>query len=133
MDEKTNKYNEFEQVIEARKKDGKYILRLFVAGINPKSKRAIENLREVCETNLKDQYELEIIDIYQQPLFAKDGNIIAAPTLIKELPLPIRRFVGDLSDKKKLIVGLDIRKFKKEINQTDVKRTITDNKNENKP
>lgn len=118
MDEKTNKYNEFEQVIEAKKKGGKYILRLFVAGINPKSKRAIENLREVCETNLKDQYELEIIDIYQQPLFAKDGNIIAAPTLIKELPLPIRRFVGDLSDKKKLIVGLDIIKFKKEIDQT---------------
>lgn len=113
MDEKTNKINEFEQVVESQKKDGKYILRLFVAGINPKSKRAIENLREVCETNLKDQYELEIIDIYQQPLFAKDGNIIAAPTLIKELPLPIRRFVGDLSDKQKLIVGLDIRSSKK--------------------
>ena len=113
MDEKTNKINEFEQVVESQKKDGKYIFRLFVAGINPKSKRAIENLREVCETNLKDQYELEIIDIYQQPLFAKDGNIIATPTLIKELPLPIRRFVGDLSDKQKLIVGLDIRSSKK--------------------
>ncbi len=113
MDERTNKINEFEQVVESQKKGGKYILRLFVAGINPKSKRAIENLREVCEINLKDQYELEIIDIYQQPLFAKDGNIIAAPTLIKELPLPIRRFVGDLSDKQKLIVGLDIRSSKK--------------------
>ncbi|MGB9199960.1 circadian clock KaiB family protein, partial [Methanobacterium sp.] len=74
---------------------------------------AIENLREVCEENLKGRYELEIIDIYQQPIFAKEGKIIAAPTLIKELPLPIRRFVGDLSDKQKLLVGLDIRKYDK--------------------
>ena len=113
MDEKTNKYNEFEELIETNKKDGRYLLRLFVAGINPKSKRAIENLREVCEEHLNDQYELEIIDIYQQPIFAKEGKIIAAPTLIKELPLPIRRFVGDLSDKQKLLLGLDIRKYNK--------------------
>ena len=113
MDEKNNKYYEFEEVIQTDKKDGKYLLRLFIAGINPKSKRAIENLREVCEENLKDQYELEIIDIYQQPIFAKEGKIIAAPTLIKELPLPIRRFVGDLSDKQKLLLGLDVRKSNK--------------------
>ena len=112
MDEETNKFDEFE-AIEATKKDGKYVLRLFVAGINPKSKNAIENLREVLEENLKDQYELEIIDIYQQPIFAKEGHIIAAPTLIKELPLPIRRFVGDLSDKHKLLLGLDLRSKKK--------------------
>ena len=112
MDEKTNKFDEFEAV-ETIKKDGKYILRLFVAGINPKSKKAIENLRDVCEEYLEDQYELEIIDIYQQPIFAKEGKIVAAPTLIKELPLPIRRFVGDLSDKKKLLLGLDLRIPKK--------------------
>jgi circadian clock protein KaiB len=112
MDEKTNKFDEFE-AIEATKKDDKYVLRLFVAGINPKSKKAIENLREVLEENLKDQYELEIIDIYQKPIFAKEGQIIAAPTLIKELPLPIRRFVGDLSDKHKLLLGLDLRSQKK--------------------
>ena len=108
-----NKLEEFEEAIETHKKDGKYVLRLFVAGINPKSKKAIENLREVCEENLKDQYELEIIDIYQQPIFAKEGKIVAAPTLIKELPLPIRRFVGDLSDKEKLLLGLDLRSQKK--------------------
>ena len=119
MDEKTNKYNEFEEIIETNKRDGKYLLRLFVAGINPKSKRAIENLREVCEENLKGQYELEIIDIYQQPIFAKEGKIIAAPTLIKELPLPIRRFVGDLSDKQKLLLGLDIRKSIKDKSEID--------------
>lgn len=112
MDEKTNKFDEF-QALETAKKDGKYVLRLFVAGINPKSKKAIENLREVCEEELKGQYDLEIIDIYQQPIFAKEGQIVAAPTLIKELPLPIRRFVGDLSDKEKLLIGLDLRIQKK--------------------
>jgi circadian clock protein KaiB len=112
MDENRNKYEEFE-ALEAIKKDDKYVLRLFVAGINPKSKMAIENLRELLEENLKDQYDLEIIDIYQQPIFAKEGQIIAAPTLIKELPLPIRRFVGDLSDKHKLLLGLDLRSKKK--------------------
>ena len=112
MDEKTNKFDEF-QALETVKKDGKYVLRLFVAGINPKSKKAIENLREVCEEELKGQYDLEIIDIYQQPIFAKEGQIVAAPTLIKELPLPIRRFVGDLSNKKKLLLGLDLRSQQK--------------------
>ena len=105
--------DEFEEAIETRKKDGKYVLRLFVAGINPKSIKAIENLKNVCEENLKGKYELEIIDIYQNPIFAKEGQIIAAPTLIKELPLPIRRFVGDLSDKEKLILGLDLDPTKK--------------------
>jgi circadian clock protein KaiB len=113
MDKEINKLDEFEETLETIKKDEKYLLRLFVAGINPKSKKAIENLREVCEENLKGQYELEIIDIYQQPIFAKEGQIIAAPTLIKELPLPIRKFVGDLSDKNKLLLGLDLRSNKK--------------------
>lgn len=113
MDKEINKLDEFEETLETTKKDGKYVLRLFVAGINPKSKKAIENLREVCEENLKGQYKLEIIDIYQQPIFAKEGQIIAAPTLIKELPLPIRKFVGDLSDKNKLLLGLDLRSNKK--------------------
>jgi circadian clock protein KaiB len=113
MDKKEDKFKEFEEVLETTKKDGKYVLRLFVAGINPKSKNAIENLREVCEENLEDEYELEIIDIYQQPIFAKEGQIVAAPTLIKELPPPVRRFVGDLSDKKKLLLGLDLRSQKK--------------------
>jgi circadian clock protein KaiB len=111
--DKEDKFQEFEEALETTKKDGKYILRLFVAGINPKSKNAIENLREICEENLKGEYELEIIDIYQQPIFAKEGQIVAAPTLIKELPPPVRRFVGDLSDKKKLLLGLDLRSHKK--------------------
>lgn len=113
MDKKIeNKLEEFEEALEAREKDGKYVLRLFIAGINPKSVKAIENLKEVCDESLKDRYELEIIDIYQQPIFAKEGHIIAAPTLIKELPPPLRRFVGDLSDKERLLIGLDLRSKK---------------------
>ncbi len=115
MDKETqNKLDEFEDALITSKSGDKYVLRLFVAGINPKSKKAIENLREVLEDNLKGKYDLEIIDIYQQPIFAKEGKIIAAPTLIKELPLPIRRFIGDLSDKEKLLLGLDLRTQKKD-------------------
>ena len=113
MDEESNKFDEFEEALETSKKDGKYVLRLFIAGLNPKSKLAIENLQKVCDEELEGNCELEVIDIYQQPIFAKEGKIVAAPTLIKELPLPIRRFVGDLSDKEKLLFGLDLRSKKK--------------------
>ncbi len=109
-----DKLEEFENALTAEKKGDKYILRLFVAGINPKSRRAIENLTALLEENLKDQYELEIIDIYQQPIFAKEGQIVAAPTLIKELPPPLRRFVGDLSNKEKLLLGLELKSRKDE-------------------
>ena len=113
MDEKTNKFDEFEEALETSKKGEKIVLRLFIAGINPKSKNAIENLRELCEEHIDSKCEIEVIDIYQQPIFAKEGKIIAAPTLVKELPLPVRRFVGDLSDKERILVGLDIRKSEK--------------------
>ena len=113
MDDETNKYDEFEEALETSKKGEKIVMRLFIAGINPKSKMAIENLRELCKENIDVECEIEVIDIYQQPIYAKEGKIIAAPTLIKELPLPIRRFVGDLSDKDKLLLGLDIRKSTK--------------------
>lgn len=111
MDKKVqNKLEEFENALTSEKKGEKYVLRLFVAGINPKSRKAIENLNEILEENLKDQYELEIIDIYQQPIFAKEGQIVAAPTLIKELPPPLRRFVGDLSNKERILLGLHLKK-----------------------
>ena len=108
MDEESNKFDEFEEALETSIKDGKYVLRLFIAGLNPKSKLAIENLQKICDEELEGKCELEIIDIYQQPIYAKEGKIVAAPTLIKELPLPIRRFVGDLSNKEKLLLGLDL-------------------------
>jgi circadian clock protein KaiB len=103
MDKKVeNKLEEFETALTSEKRGEKYILRLYIAGINPESRKAIENL--------KDQYELEIIDIYQQPIFAKEGQIVAAPTLIKELPPPLRRFVGDMSNKERILLGLHLKK-----------------------
>ena len=85
-----------------------YKLRLFVTGASPNSSRAIANLNNICETYLKGKYELEIIDIYQQPLIAESEQIIALPMLIKSGPLPIRRLVGDMSDTEKVLRGLGL-------------------------
>jgi circadian clock protein KaiB len=87
----------------------KYLLRLFVTGQTPRSVQSIENLRKLCERYLKGQYELEVIDIYQQPEMASENQIIAAPTLIKRLPLPLRRLVGDFSNQDRVVIGLDLR------------------------
>jgi circadian clock protein KaiB len=83
-----------------------YILRLFVTGTTPRSTRSIVNIREFCNHFLEGHYELEIVDIYQQPTAARDEQIIAAPTLIKSLPLPLRRLVGDFSDQDRVATGL---------------------------
>ncbi len=87
----------------------KYVLRLYVSGITPRSTRAIENIRRICEENLKGRYELEVIDIFQQPEAARSEQIIAAPTLIKKLPLPLRKFIGDLSDTERILVGMEVK------------------------
>ncbi len=84
-----------------------------MAGTNPRSMRAIANLKEICDQYLEGRYELEIIDLYQQPILAMDGQIVAAPTLLKKLPPPLRKFIGDLSDKDKLIGGLNLKPVKK--------------------
>jgi circadian clock protein KaiB len=76
--------------------------------MTPKSLRAIDNVKKICDEHLKGRYELEVIDIYQQPDYAKTEQIIAAPTLIKKLPLPLRKFIGDMSNKDRILVGLDI-------------------------
>lgn len=83
-------------------------LRLFVTGATPQSTRAIMNIREICETHLKGNYNLEIYDLYQQPSLAKEEGIIAVPTLIKRSPPPHKRLVGDLSSQKRVLVGLGI-------------------------
>jgi circadian clock protein KaiB len=100
---------DYEIAIQATQ-DGEYILRLYVSGMTPKSRRAIENVRKICAEHLAGRYQLEIIDIYQQPIFAKEGQIVAAPTLVKELPLPLRKFIGDMSQTERLLIGLDLRK-----------------------
>ncbi|MGD0089378.1 MAG: circadian clock KaiB family protein [Planctomycetota bacterium] len=91
---------------------GKYVLRLYVTGITPRSERAIRSVKEVCEEHLKGRYELEIIDIYQQPGALKEDQIIVAPTLIKKLPLPLRRLIGDMANKERVLIGLDLRTTK---------------------
>jgi len=88
----------------------KYVLRLYVTGMTPRSLRAITNIKKICEEHLKDRYDLEVIDIYQRPTLAEGEQIIAAPTLIKELPKPLRRLVGDLSDQERVLLGLDLRR-----------------------
>lgn len=88
----------------------RYVLRLYVAGQTPKSVNAITNIRTICEENLKGRYVLDVIDLYQQPLLAQGEQIIAVPTLIKKLPLPLRRIIGDMSNTERVLVGLDLRK-----------------------
>ena len=86
----------------------RYLLRLFTSGTTPRSTRALQNLREICETDLQGNYDLEVVDIYQEPGRATESDIIAAPTLIKEEPPPTKRMVGDLSDRPKVLLGLAI-------------------------
>jgi circadian clock protein KaiB len=90
----------------------KYILRLYITGTTSRSVLALTNLKRICEEYLEGRYELEVIDLYRMPSLAKDEQIIAAPTLIKKLPLPFRRIIGDMSDVEKVLMGLDLRKVK---------------------
>jgi circadian clock protein KaiB len=92
-----------------------YVLRLYVTGSTPHSTRAITNIREFCEKYLRDCYDLEVIDISQNPALAEGEQIIAAPTLIKKLPLPLRRFIGDMSHTERILLGLDLRESKEAI------------------
>jgi circadian clock protein KaiB len=88
-----------------------YVLRLYVTGLTQRSTRAVETVRTICETHLRGRYELEVIDIYQQPALARDQQIVAAPTLIKSLPLPLRRIIGDLSNSERVLVGLGLERI----------------------
>jgi circadian clock protein KaiB len=85
-----------------------YVLRLYVTGKTPNSVRAIANLKELCDEYLPGRYDLQVIDIYQQPNLAEDDQIVATPTLVKELPPPLRRMIGDLSDRERVLVRLDL-------------------------
>jgi len=104
----------FDQSIQKKAKE-KYVLRLYVAGLTPRSQIAIKNIKKICEEHLSGRYDLEVIDVYRKPVLAKGEQIIAAPTLIKKLPLPLRRFIGDLSDSERILLGLDLRSKKQEV------------------
>jgi circadian clock protein KaiB len=93
----------------SRDAEAKYLLRLYVAGTSGKSVRAIQNVRRICEEHLRGVYDLEVVDIYKNLPLAKGDQIIAAPTLIKRLPAPLRKLIGDMSDEQRVLVGLDIR------------------------
>jgi circadian clock protein KaiB len=90
----------------------KYLLRLYVSGMTTRSRRSIVNISAICKDNLQGQYDLEVIDIHQKPALARDEQIVATPTLMKLLPLPLRRIVGDLSDREGVLFGLDIKRKK---------------------
>lgn len=102
--------DDFELIISKKSRD-KYILRLYVTGSTSRSVLALTNLRKICEEYLEGRYELEVIDLYQKPSLAKGDQIIAAPTLIKELPLPFRRIIGDMSNREKVLFGLDLKEL----------------------
>ncbi len=91
-------------------KNETYILKLYLTGMTPQSALALDNLRAICDEHLKGRYNLEVIDLYKNPSLAKGEQIIAAPTLIKKLPLPLRRIIGNMSNTDKVLVGLDLKK-----------------------
>ena len=86
----------------------RFVLRLYVTGTTARSMRAIANLRRLCEQHLAGRYDLKVVDVYQQPELAAREQLVAAPTLVKEMPLPLRRLVGDLSDEQRVLAGLDL-------------------------
>lgn len=86
-----------------------YSLRLYITGQTPRSANSIRNLREVCDEFLEGRFELEVIDLYRRPELAREAQVVAAPTLVKRLPLPLRKLVGDLSNKSEVLLGLDIK------------------------
>jgi circadian clock protein KaiB len=98
----------FEHLLDDQKKT-EYVLRLFVTGLTTRSTQAIDTIKDICEEQLKGRYKLEVIDLSKEPQLAKQENIIAAPTLIKKLPVPLRRLIGDLSNKERVLLGLDLK------------------------
>jgi circadian clock protein KaiB len=98
----------FSSPLFAQPQNDKYVLRLYVAGSTPKSSRAITNIKTICEIHLKDRYVLTVVDLYEQQVRARDDQIVVAPTLIRQLPLPVRRLIGDLSQTERVLVALDL-------------------------
>ena len=104
----SNEVKDFEEALSRQPIAGRYILTLFVTGTTPKSLRAIQNIRALCEERLNGRYELKVIDIYQHPEQVKPEQIVVTPTLIKKLPLPLRILIGDLSDRDRVLGALGI-------------------------
>lgn len=117
---------EFEAALE-RSKSELYVLRLYVSGVSPKSIRAITNVKKMCEEHLVGRYELEVIDVYKRPTLAVGEQIVAVPTLIKKLPIPLQRLIGDMSNVTQVLLGIDLVP-KKQADVHGKRREFTDSK-----
>jgi circadian clock protein KaiB len=109
MKNKTDTTRMFEKALDESPLGERYVLRLYVTGMTPRSTGAIAAIKALCEEHLEGHYDLEVVDIYQHPALAKDEQIIAVPTLVKKLPAPLRKLIGNLSDKERVLLGLDLR------------------------
>jgi circadian clock protein KaiB len=98
----------FERTLSGQPRAAHYMLRLYVTGTTPRSGRAVKNIRAICEENLAGRYDLEVIDIYQHPELIQSDQVVVTPTLVKKLPAPARRLIGDLSVQDKVLAGLDL-------------------------
>ena len=96
----------------AQKNTAKWLLRLYVAGQTPKAVAAFANLKRLCETHLKGEYEIEVVDLIVNPALAKGDQIVAVPSLVRQLPPPVKKIIGDLADEERVLVGLDLRSAK---------------------
>jgi circadian clock protein KaiB len=102
--------NEMFDRLEAEPTATRYVLRLYVTGMTPRSTHAVAALKAICKEYLEGRYDLEVIDVYQHPELAKEAQIVALPMLVKELPMPMRRLIGNLSDEERVLLGLDLRR-----------------------
>ncbi|HWD41685.1 MAG TPA: circadian clock KaiB family protein [Fimbriimonas sp.] len=109
MSDYTDEFEQFEQTLK-QASEGTYVLKLYVSGSSTRSAKAVSNLRAICDTYLVGRYELEVIDLFQQPEMAQEQQLLAAPTLIKQKPEPIRRLVGDLSDTDRVLYSLNLQR-----------------------
>jgi len=101
---------QFQRLVAQPEKEEHYVLRLYITGMTPRSTEAIASIKAICEEHLQGRYDLEVIDIYQHPELAKADQIIAAPTLIKQLPAPLRRLIGNLSQEERVLAGLNLQR-----------------------
>lgn len=130
---------EFEKTLETlQDSESTFVLRLYVAGASRRSAKAIENIRRFCDSHLKGRYDLEVIDIYQRPDFAGAEQVIAAPTLVKMLPKPLRKLIGDMSDNERILIGLGLKLPQKTADLPPLKdgkdnKDEQDNKDDNAP
>jgi circadian clock protein KaiB len=106
----TTKASRLEKALSGGGKEERYVLRLYITGMTARSAQAVATIKSICEEHLEGRYDLEVIDIYQHPQLAADEQIVAAPTLVKHLPEPLRRFIGDLSNEERVLLGLDLRR-----------------------